>query len=141
MKKKDQRKKRSVTLIEMIVVMLLIATIAGALAYNYQGSLNEGKAFKTKEGISRIKTILSLALAENNDARPEDVATEWTSYVQKSPLSGKSQDLLRDGWGKPYNVRYKVNENGGDDFEVTSVGLEAFERQKQQQPQQTPRQG
>jgi general secretion pathway protein G len=132
MRKNDKRKKRSVTLIEMIVVMLLIATIAGALAYNYQGSLNEGKAFKTREGISRIKTILSLTLAEHNELNAQQVATGWATYVQDSPLAGKSKDLLKDGWGKDYHVSAASSENG-EDFVVTSDGLQAYERQKEQQ--------
>lgn len=125
MKKNDKRKKRSVTLIEMIVVMLLIATIAGALAYNYQGSLNEGKAFKTKEGITRIKTILSLASVENN-VPLSTVVSDWTKYVQKSPLAAKSDDLLKDGWGEKYDVSTSTDEDGNETVEVTSKGLQKY---------------
>jgi len=130
MKKKDKRKKRSVTLIEMIVVMLLIATIAGALAYNYQGSLTEGKAFKTREGISRIKTILSLALAEDSSLNAQQVASNWESIVKQSPLSGKANDLLKDGWGKSYSVSPVTNENGEEEFSVTSRDLQTYESKK-----------
>lgn len=130
MKKQDKKKKRSVTLIEMIVVMLLIATIAGALAYNYQGSLNQGRAFKTREGISRIKTILSLALVESNSDNPQDLANHWQEYVKKSPLAGKPDDLLKDGWGKPYSVTPVTNENGETEFSVVSKDLQAFDSKK-----------
>ncbi len=125
----QKKKKRAVTLIEMIVVMLLIATITGALAYNYNASLSEGKAFKTREGISRIKTILALALAEDSSMNPSELESSWRGLVEKSPLAGKSKDLLTDGWGKPYDVHIEEH-NGEQVITVTSNSLEAFEKQK-----------
>jgi prepilin-type N-terminal cleavage/methylation domain-containing protein len=115
MKKKQQKKKRAVTLIEMIVVMLLIATITGALAYNYKASLEKGKTFKTKEGISRIRTILELELVDNPNTTPDGVVGDWQNIVNRSPLAG--QDLTHDGWGHLYHVSYNQSTNA---FEVTS---------------------
>ncbi len=43
--------KRCVTLIEMMIVMFLISLITGVIAYYYRGSLDEGKAFKTKAAL------------------------------------------------------------------------------------------
>lgn len=130
MKQKQQKRmKRAVTLIEMIVVMLLIATITGALAYNYNASLAEGKAFKTKEGISRIKTILALALAEDPELNPSELESRWQGLVQSSPLAGNSKDLLTDGWGKPYEVHVQ-EDNGEQVITVRSPNLEAFNKQK-----------
>ncbi len=129
MKKDQKRKKRAVTLIEMIVVMLLIATITGALAYNYNASLAEGKAFKTREGISRIKTILALALAENSELNPSELGSHWQDYVTSSPLAGKADDLLKDGWGKPYEVTFE-DKNGEQVIIVSSRNLDAFDASK-----------
>jgi biotin transport system substrate-specific component len=107
--KNDQTsKKRAVTLIEMIVVMLLIAMITGALAYNYNSSLNEGKAFKTKEAISRIKTILALKLAEE----PQADLGNWKNFVTDSPLAGRGNELLQDGWGGEFEVSVQDSEDG-----------------------------
>lgn len=123
MKKKEQRKKRAVTLIEMIVVMLLIATITGALAYNYNASLKEGKAFKTREGISRIKTILELAILDDSSKVPENVESWWANTVKSSPLA--SGDLTKDGWGKPYKVHYKPDTQ---EFVVESDDLNNYKK-------------
>jgi general secretion pathway protein G len=121
-----KRKRRAVTLIEMIVVMLLIATITGALAYNYNSSLTEGKAFRTKEGISRIKTILAIALVENDDVAPEELVHNWQAYVRNSPMAGKEGDLEKDGWGKPYVVSMSPNQ----EIEVISESYEAYKNKK-----------
>ncbi len=113
----------------MIVVMLLIATITGALAYNYNASLSEGKAFKTREGISRIKTILALALAEDSNLNPSELDGRWQEYVKGSPLAGKAEDLLKDGWGKPYDVHFEERD-GEQVIIVSSKSLDAFDASK-----------
>ncbi len=130
MKTTTQRRKRAITLIEMIVVMLLIAMITGALAYNYNSSLNEGKAFKTKEAITRIKTIIALALAENPDVTESDVLSRWKEYVHSSPLAGKSDDLIRDGWGQEFDVGIGTGDNGAQEIQVSSRRYEAYLQQK-----------
>ena len=130
MNKENKRKKRrAVTLIEMIVVMLLIATITGALAYNYNASLTEGKAFKTRECISRIKTILSIALVENDTMSAQDIASDWKTFVKDSPMAGKGNDLLKDGWGQEYQISVHNGEDG-EEIIVFSKSYEAHQTKK-----------
>ncbi len=96
-------KKRFITLVEMMIVMFLIAMITGVIAYNYTGSLEEGKAFKTKAGIEKIQTILDLHLATH----PEDsehLETIWRSIVANSQLVKNPKELIKDGWGEEYQV-------------------------------------
>lgn len=96
-------KKRYVTLIEMMIVMFLIALITGVIAYNYRGSLDEGKAFKTKAAIEKLETILNLWVADH----PEDLdhmAQQWPKIVESSPLVQNKSALMKDGWGENYTV-------------------------------------
>ena len=48
-----------------MIVMFLIALITGVIAYNYRGTLEEGKAFKTKAAMEKLETILSLEIANH----------------------------------------------------------------------------
>ena len=121
-----KRKKRALTLIEMIVVMLLIAMITGAVAYNYNESLNEGKAFKTKEGIARIETILALEMAENNK-KLDEVIQDWQGAVKRSPLVGKNTELIKDGWGEEYIVSVKDDK---EEISVKSHRLDEYQNRK-----------
>lgn len=105
-------KKRNVTLIEMMIVMFLIALVTGVIAYNYRGSLDEGKAFKTKAGMDKVQMILTLKFTDDPDASID----KWEDYIKTSPLVKGGDSLIRDGWGEKYNV--ERNENG--DFIVTS---------------------
>lgn len=103
-----QFKRRCITLIEIMIVMFLIALIAGVITYNYRGSLDEGKAFKTKAAIDKVETILNLSIAE--DPRlAENIQSEWVKVIESSPLVKNPGDLTKDGWGNPFQVSY---ENG-----------------------------
>lgn len=110
--------RRYVTLIEMMIVMFLIAMIIGVIAYNYQGSLDEGKAFKTKTGMDKVKTILIMKLSEDSDARNE-IETRWKDYIRQSPLVQNPDALIKDGWGQEYQVKL-IDRDGEEDIEVIS---------------------
>lgn len=96
-------KRRYVTLIEMMIVMFLIALITGVVAYNYRGSLDEGKAFKTQAAIERIETILNLEAAQH-PAFLQDVSSNWKEIIRRSPLVQNPDALTKDGWGDEYQV-------------------------------------
>jgi general secretion pathway protein G len=98
-------KKRYITLIEIMIVMFLIALITGVIAYNYRGSLDEGKAFKTKAAIEKVETILNLRASE--DPHLQDSITSpsvWQDIIKHSPLVSNSNALLKDGWGGDFTV-------------------------------------
>ncbi len=117
-KNANRKKKNSITLIEMIIVMILIATITGAVAYNYNQSLNKGRIFKAKETVSRIETILTTHYAESEDDG-NAIAKDWPEIVKASPLAPKDlKNIAKDPWGKNYHVDYRDGQ-----FHVSSEGL------------------
>lgn len=118
-----QTKKRRITLIEIMIVMFLIALIAGVITYNYRGSLDEGKAFKTKAAIDKVETILNLSVAEDPSLL-DHLSSEWTKVIQESPLVKNPDDLIKDGWGVPLQVTTEGN--------VIHVRSAKFDEYKQQ---------
>ena len=118
-----QIRKRYITLIEIMIVMFLIALITGVLAYNYQGSLEEGKAFKTKVGMERIETILNLAAAQDSKVS-DDISGQWKTVIEKSPLVNNARDLMKDGWG----YEYKVEKDNDGRIIIISEGLRNYEQ-------------
>ena len=121
-------KKRYITLVEMMIVMFLIAMITGVIAYNYTGSLDEGKAFKTKTGMEKIRTILDLHLATHPDDQ-QNISQKWIDIVESSPLvKNKGKDIIKDGWGGDYTV--SMNEDGTPD--VTSKRYNDYQASKGQ---------
>lgn len=115
-------KKRPVTLIEMMIVMFLIALIAGAVAYNYRGSLDQGKVFKTRADIEKITTILNLRAAENPGSI-DNISSHWQEMIRSSPIVQNPNALIKDGWGQEYQVGIEENV-----IKVRSSKLEEYER-------------
>lgn len=102
-------KRRFITLIEIMIVMFLIALIAGVLAYNFRGSLDEGKVFKTKVGIEKVETMLNLRVAEHPELL-NDLPSNWQDIISQDPLVKDPNSIIRDGWGQPYDVSVENNE-------------------------------
>lgn len=123
--KKCTFKKRFITLVEMMIVMFLIAMITGVIAYNYTGSLDEGKAFKTKTGIEKIHTVLDLHLATNPEDR-ERIESNWKQYVANSQLVKNAAELVKDGWGD----EYKVSIDNQNEIEIVSDKYNAYQASK-----------
>ena len=123
--------KRHMTLIEIMIVMILIAMITAVIAINYQGSLDEGRAFQTKASIDKIETILTLAVAENGDL--EEVMQNWQGYVKSSPIVKDANKIIYDGWGEVYEVKVEPRDDGTSKIIVHSRNLDAYEARKRGQ--------
>lgn len=110
-----------ITLIEIMIVMFLIALITGVLAYNYQGSLEEGKVFKTQTAMQKLETILNLSIAQDPTLQ-DRISEEWTTIIKNSPLVNNPKDLEYDGWG----YMYRIEKNNEGKIEVISEGLNNY---------------
>ena len=119
MKKYTLKKSSGFTLIEMMIVILLIGIIGGVLAYNFKGSLDKGKVFKSEQGAEQIKNILMMEIAEG--ASIDNLSTKWGDIVKASPIVAKPEDLMKDGWG----FTYEVSHHNGE-IEITSPGLKKY---------------
>lgn len=94
------KKRYAMTLLEIMIVIFIIGIISSVIGYNMRGSLDKGKAFKTKEGINKIYEIVQLEQAEGKplSADVEKIKT----LLKDSGLVRKPEDLMKDGWGEPY---------------------------------------
>lgn len=123
-KNKCMIRRRHVTLIEMMVVMFLIALIAGALAINFQGSLDEGKAFKTKSGIEKLEAVLNLEISKYPQAAAQ-IGNDWQAVARASPIVKDANSLIKDGWGADYEVTINPDTGG---VRVYSRKFEEYQR-------------
>ena len=125
-----KRKKRSITLMEIMIVILLIGLISSVVGYNMKGSLDKGKAFKSKQGIAKIKEILEFeALDKDLDLKDfVGTKTDPEKYVEHLLVSGlfrEKKDCL-DGWGNPYVITIEKKDNG-EELVVESLALQKYE--------------
>ncbi len=115
------RKKRTLTLFEVMIVILLITLIGGVLGYNMKGSLEKGKIFRSRQAEAQLHDMLLLALAEGKSAR--DIEEDPGKIIKELKLAKNPQKLLVDGWGSPFEVKAIYN---GSDFSIKSPNQEKY---------------
>ena len=88
------------TLLEVMIVIFIIGIIGSVIGYNTRGSLDEGKAFKTKEAISKLYEISQLIASDGVilSKEPKDIE----KILKDSGLVRKAKDLMNDGWNNPF---------------------------------------
>ena len=101
--------RKRVTIMEMLVVLLLISLILGALAWNFMGVQEKGKADSTRLEIQKIENYLNLELARN-PSLGDEIESNWGEVLKRSPLSRDPEALTRDAWGRPYRVEMEDGE-------------------------------
>lgn len=117
-----KRKKRAITLIEIMIVILLIGVIGGTLAFNMRGSMDQGRAFKSEQNKMRIHDLLLLESAQSGNDLSQ-VAKKWEDVVARSPMVKNAAELCKDGWNRKFEVNVV-----DDEIRITSTKLEAFKK-------------
>ena len=103
-----RRKKRTLTLLEIIIVIFLITLITGAIGYNMKGALDKGRAFRTQQAKEQLYNLLLICLEEGDDANK--VAQAPAAALKKYDLAKNPDKLVQDGWGEPFQI--KVEKRG-----------------------------
>lgn len=119
-----RKKKRSLTLLEIMIVIVLIGLIGSVIGVNMKGSLEEGKAFKTRQAATQIQDILMLAVAQ--EATIEEVTKDPQKYLELSGLVKNPEKYLKDGWGKKFDIK-----PSGGEIKVTSTNLKAYDKKRE----------
>ncbi len=122
------KKRQSITLLEIMIVIFLIGLIGGVVGYNMKGSLDRGRAFKTEQMQEKIAEILEL---EMNVQRldPLQVKEEAKNILAKSGFFKDDKDLLlNDGWGQEMAVEWNAKDSK---FVVISKELEKHKKKHQ----------
>ncbi len=122
----EVKKKKYITLIEMMIVMALIGIISGVIVYNLSGSLDKGKVFSTQQKAKQIKHALVLEAMESSKSY-EMVQGDWEDIIKQSPLFDRTlgEVLLQDAWGDKYEVTVDTDDYENEDFIVTSLRLQS----------------
>jgi type II secretory pathway pseudopilin PulG len=107
----NMRKKRAITLLEIMIVILLIGLITGVVSYNLKGTLDKGKAFASDEGAKKL-------VQDRSDEREVVRAVVLNSGL----ISARQVDkFLKDGWNEYFNIRRER-----DQVVVSSRRLEEY---------------
>lgn len=97
------KRKRTFTLLEIMIVIFLIGLIGSVIGVNMKGNMEKGKAFKTKQAMQQIDDALTLLLAED-EITPQQINEDFVSCLRHSNLVKSPKELARDGWKAPFVV-------------------------------------
>ncbi len=116
------KQKYAMTLLEIMIVIFIIGIIGSVVGYNMRGSLDQGKAFKTKQGARKIYEIVQLEEARGKTLSDDGNLSDTISKILiSSGLVKNTKDLMKDGWGNKY--KFKIEEG---DLRFSSEKYEAF---------------
>ncbi|MDE3045055.1 MAG: general secretion pathway protein GspG [Verrucomicrobiota bacterium] len=118
-------KKRTLTLLEVMIVILLISLITGVIGYNMKGSLDKGKKFKSIQAKEQLHDMLLMCVAEGKD--PEKVQKEPEQALKALGLAKDLKKLMKDGWGAPFSITLTSDKK---DFEITSKNKHFYEEKE-----------
>lgn len=118
------KKKYSLTLLEIMIVIFLIGLIGSVIGYNMKGSLDEGRAFKTKQAAEQIHDILVMEIAKGADVNV--VIKNKEKFLANSGLVKDASKLLKDGWGN----NFEIKPHGDSDIYVISEKYRSYLRGK-----------
>ena len=120
-------RQRGFTLVELVVVMTIIAILAGALALQISNRVQHAKRTRALQDIATMKSALELYRADNGDypttqqglealyRKPSSppVPTNWERYLDK-PIG-------KDPWGTEYVYRCP-GQDDPDGYDLISYG-------------------
>lgn len=127
------RKKRALTLLEIMIAIFLITLITGAIGYNMRGALDKGKVFRTKQAIQQLNDLLTICLTEGT-RNADEIAANPAQALKESGLAKNPDGLIQDGWGQPFKI-YVARDR--QSFRIRSEGLENYDRKHRQVVTQT----
>jgi type II secretory pathway pseudopilin PulG len=120
----QKKKRKAITLLEIMIVIFLIGLIGSVIGYNVKGSLEEGKAFRSEQGMERLRDIL---LMEASNGTPmTEIIEDPKFYIKRSGLSSNPDKLLKDGWGRPYIIAME----GEFDLSIQSEAYNNYKAKK-----------
>lgn len=103
------------TLIELILVTVIIAILAGMVTLSFRGTATDAKIRAALGDIKSYESAIELYALENNDQYPEELS---------ELLTGKKQylrELNMDPWGNAY-VYLKPGAQHRESYDVYSMG-------------------
>jgi general secretion pathway protein G len=124
------KKKRALTLIEIMIVIFIIGLIGSVIGFNMKGSLDEGKAFKSEQGSKQIYDFLNLEIAQRKDSF-DDIINNPEDVLRNSGFINRVEKLIKDGWNQKYEIqKIESTKDGELDFFVYSKNWYNFLKNK-----------
>lgn len=119
-----KKRKSALSLLEIMIVIFLITLITGAVGYSMRGSLDKGRVFRTEQAIEQLQDLFIVCMAEGETS--ESILKDPVSALKKYGLAKNPSKLMKDGWGKEFDVSFVKGE-----FRISSSNLVSYNKKMQ----------
>ncbi len=113
----QERRKRKgdagFTLIELILVTVIIAILAGMVTLTFRGSATDAKIKAARGDIKSYESAIELYALKNNDKYPDS--------LKQLVEAGHIRELNTDPWGKAY-IYLKPGKKHKESYDIFSSG-------------------
>lgn len=122
----DHRLRRGFTLIEIIVVVTIIAILAGIIAPRLMSNVGKAKESRAKSEAKQIASLITNYMLDMQLSRIDDDFDLETLLLVPDDGGGPNGPYLQkrgalvDPWGRPYEIRVPGEVNY--DFDIVSLG-------------------
>jgi general secretion pathway protein G len=116
-KRRDRRRERGMTLIEIMVVITILGLIAAAVAVNVVGSLSDAKIKQAKTDLHTVENCLDLYKVDKGRYPTTEEG------LQAVVAAGKCKANMRDPWQHDYVYMYPGQAHP-DAFDIKSYGAD-----------------
>jgi general secretion pathway protein G len=126
MKTLQRKSNAAFTLLEIMLVVMIIAILAGSAIYLMRGQVDQAAIVRAEGDIQQILTQLQMYAVRNGTAPTtaqglEALVTRPTGEPQPRKWSQLMKDLPLDPWGQPYQLR-NPGTISRDGYDVFSAG-------------------
>lgn len=108
------------TLIELILVTVIIGILAGMVALNVSGRVQDAQIKAAKGDIATYNTAIDMYALDNNDTFPktlDDLVNGKRKYVK---------ELRPDPWGNAYVFEVTSGGGGPGEYQIFSAGTDGI---------------
>ena len=116
------KSEEGMTMIEIMIVVTIIALIAGLAASQYMGQLDKAKVKAAQKDIQTFSMALD-TYKLSNDSYP--TTDEGLQKLLDEKLIKKKKDVLKDPWKNDY--QYRSPGDNDNEFEIWSWGADGKE--------------
>ncbi len=121
---RKNKRKHSLTLLEIMIVIFLIGLIGSVVGYNMKGSIDEGRVFRTEQSAQQLRDILLLEVAKG-ERTLEEVIDKPADVLKTLNIVKNPEKLVKDGWDTNFQLS-----RSGDDIAIVSKKYNEYCKKK-----------
>lgn len=95
-------RKKAITLLEIMIVIVIIGVISSVIGFNMKGSLDAGRSFATERGSKEVHDILTMKQAQGVSV--DEMKENLLTYLEENEFVSTPKKLTKDGWKEEYQI-------------------------------------